>query len=313
MKPVIVTTRRRIDLAARIVTALAVAATALALLARTGWLADLATHFAWQYAAAGLAAAAVLAGLRRPGWTAVAIAVLGVNVYAAWPASSAAASSPNSHPFRVVVSNVFFGNSDHDRVIAFVREARPDAVVFVEVTPQWRRALAVLEKDLPHVRAVDSGRHGVLLMSRVPLTASNTLSVDPDAETMLHVRFHAVSREVDLFAVHANWPLGGRTTQMRNRQLRTLAEHAARAGGPVVIAGDLNVSPYSPWFRDLLERGHLRSAAGRRWIPTWPTFFPPAAIQIDHVLVSPDVGVRAFETGPRVGSDHLPIVADLVF
>jgi endonuclease/exonuclease/phosphatase family metal-dependent hydrolase len=118
---------------------------------------------------------------------------------------------------------------------------------------------------------------------------------------------------VDLFAVHANWPLGSRTTEMRNRQLEALAHHAARAQGPVVIAGDLNISPYSPRFRDMLAAGRLRSAAGQRWIPTWPTFFPPAAIQIDHVLVSPDVGVRGFETGPRVGSDHLPVVADLVF
>jgi endonuclease/exonuclease/phosphatase family metal-dependent hydrolase len=181
------------------------------------------------------------------------------------------------------------------------------------VTPEWRHALAALENDLPHTRAVASGRHGVLLMSRVPLTATDALSVDPRAETMLHARFFAGTREVDLFAVHANWPLGPRTTELRNLQLEALADHAARANGPFVIAGDLNITPYSPHFRNLLDRGRLRTAAGRRWIPTWPTWFPPAAIQIDHVLVSADVGVQEFETGPRVGSDHLPIVADLVF
>jgi endonuclease/exonuclease/phosphatase (EEP) superfamily protein YafD len=34
-------------------------------------------------------------------------------------------------------------------------------------------------------------------------------------------------------------------------------------------------------------------------------------IPIDHFLVSEDVAVTRFETGPRVGSDHLPIVADI--
>ncbi len=313
MKPVIVTMRRRMDLAARTVTALAASATGLALLARTGWIADLATHFAWQYAAAALVAAGVLLALRRPAWTAMAVAVLAVNLYVAWPEEPGAITPPSSHPFRVVVANVFFGNSEHERVIAFVRSARPDAVVFVEVTPEWRRALAALENDLPHAKAVGSGRHGVLLMSRVAFTATNALSVDPRAETMLHARLPAGARNVDLFAVHANWPLGRRTSEFRNRQLEALADHAAREGGPVVIAGDLNVTPYSPRFRDLIDRGRLRSAAGRQWAPTWPTWFPPAAIQIDHVLVSSDVGVRGFETGPRVGSDHLPIVADLVF
>jgi endonuclease/exonuclease/phosphatase (EEP) superfamily protein YafD len=38
---------------------------------------------------------------------------------------------------------------------------------------------------------------------------------------------------------------------------------------------------------------------------------PPAGIQIDHALVSPGVQVRNFRRGPRVGSDHLPVVVDL--
>jgi len=313
VKPVIVTMHRRMDLAARIVTALLAAATGLALLARTGWFADLASHFAWQYAVAALTAAGALAFLRRPGWTGVAVAVLAANLYTAWPHAPGATRPPRSQPFRLVVSNVFFGNSEYERVLEFVRSARPDAVIFNEVTPDWRRALAALESELPYVRAAGSGRHGVLLMSRAPFTATNQLSDDRHGETMLHARLLAGAREVDLFAVHANWPLGPRTTAIRNRQLEALADHGARAHGPVVIAGDLNTSPYSPHFRDLLERGHLRSAAGRHWVPTWPVWCPPAAIQIDQGLVSPDVGVRAFETGPRVGSDHLPIVADLVF
>jgi hypothetical protein len=39
---------------------------------------------------------------------------------------------------------------------------------------------------------------------------------------------------------------------------------------------------------------------------------PPAGIQIDHALVTSHVAVERFGRGPANGSDHRPIVADLV-
>jgi endonuclease/exonuclease/phosphatase family metal-dependent hydrolase len=63
----------------------------------------------------------------------------------------------------------------------------------------------------------------------------------------------------------------------------------------------------------MLAKGNLKSAAqGRGWQPTWPTFLPPAGIQIDHALTGAGVFVTAFRRGSAVGSDHLPIVIDCV-
>ena len=35
-------------------------------------------------------------------------------------------------------------------------------------------------------------------------------------------------------------------------------------------------------------------------------------MRLDHVLVSPDIGVRSVKEGHGQGSDHRPIVAELV-
>jgi len=42
--------------------------------------------------------------------------------------------------------------------------------------------------------------------------------------------------------------------------------------------------------------------------PTWPAQFSLMGIPIDHLLISPELSVHHFTTGPHVGSDHLPVL-----
>ena len=43
--------------------------------------------------------------------------------------------------------------------------------------------------------------------------------------------------------------------------------------------------------------------------PAWPLALPQVAL--DHILVSPELAVAAAGTGPAVGSDHLPVWAQI--
>jgi len=58
----------------------------------------------------------------------------------------------------------------------------------------------------------------------------------------------------------------------------------------------------------------------RRWLwgiipllllswPAWP--WPLPQIALDHIFVSPELTIAAAGTGPAVGSDHLPVWAQL--
>jgi len=45
---------------------------------------------------------------------------------------------------------------------------------------------------------------------------------------------------------------------------------------------------------------------------TWHAHLPAPRIPIDHVLVPPEATVLRREVGPDIGSDHLPIEAEIV-
>jgi endonuclease/exonuclease/phosphatase (EEP) superfamily protein YafD len=114
------------------------------------------------------------------------------------------------------------------------------------------------------------------------------------------------------FAHFAAWPIE--------------AAAARKAGGPVILVGDFNATPYSPRFRTLLKEAGVRVAGPRLfWPATWPVGGPLAALPgwpalrgvvpgllIDHVLVSPRFAVAGFRRGPDIGADHYPLIVDLV-
>lgn len=80
----------------------------------------------------------------------------------------------------------------------------------------------------------------------------------------------------------------------------------------VIIAGDLNTTMWSPYYKRLARDSGLANARkGFGILATWPSFYPFLRIPIDHYLVSPEVRVVDLRMGPKFGSDHRPLVADL--
>jgi endonuclease/exonuclease/phosphatase (EEP) superfamily protein YafD len=316
---------RRGFLAAGVVLTLTLlAATVCASMARHFWLGDLAIHFRVQYAAMGMVGFILLLAVRAPAWALLALAVASWNAMDAAPSlitrpvnlPRVAGEATSGDPVRLRVAsiNVFYANGEHQRVTDFIRRERPDAVVLLEVNAEWRTALAALDKDFPsryHTRG--TGGRGITLLSRVPMKEASVLPIGVRAEPAIQATLSAGGREIRIFAVHTTWPVAPASAGRRNLQLERLAEHARAVTLPLAIVGDMNITPFSPHFQQLLADGRLRSGSeGFGWQATWPTFLPMAGIQIDHALVNSRVAVEHFSRGAPVGSDHLPILADLV-
>jgi endonuclease/exonuclease/phosphatase (EEP) superfamily protein YafD len=104
-------------------------------------------------------------------------------------------------------------------------------------------------------------------------------------------------------------PVSAPFLRKRNEQIEALARYAGKARGPLVMAGDLNLTMWNAAYRPLAEAAGLHNARKGHGIgATWPSVGP--GVPIDHVLATPDVRLRNFRVLSRIGSDHLPVFTE---
>jgi endonuclease/exonuclease/phosphatase (EEP) superfamily protein YafD len=297
--------RRRATRMLLALTAAGALAGTFASLAHLAWWLELFSHFRLQYAVMLAACGVALAALRRPGIGLAALALAAVNTlplvqYFA-PSPQPAGPGPE---LTVVMANVWFRNDDHDRVLHYVTGVAPDVAIFLEATPPWGAALAGLREALPY--QAHAGE--TFVAARKPLSGLRVLPLGDSDSIAVVFAYETGGTPVTVIGAHVNWPLGPGIAASRNRELADLAAIARGAPGPVLLVGDLNVTAFSPAFDALRAGSGLRDCAGGRGLhPTWPAWFPPLWIRIDHCLSGPGLAVTRLASGPWVGSDHFPL------
>jgi endonuclease/exonuclease/phosphatase (EEP) superfamily protein YafD len=303
---------------------LMLAATGLALItvftfaARLWWAFDLFSHFRMQYVLVAVVLLIVALAARAYGSAAVFAAVAlvhGAAIKDLWLGGSVSAE-PGGVPLRLVSANVLAQNRTPEKVLEFVRAADADLVLLLDAGGRdWRQALGQLRDLYPHhAEQAWWARVRVMLFSRWPIIAEEVREAPRSWRPYLVARLAVEGRTLEVVGVHPSSPSpsqpGG--THRRNHELDHIAEVVKDTDAPVIVAGDFNTTPWSPHFGDLLAAAGLRNAAeGKGYIPTWPTWFWPARIPIDHVLLKGPIAVTTVRRGPPVGSDHFPIIADL--
>ncbi|NYG56489.1 endonuclease/exonuclease/phosphatase family protein [Nocardioides perillae] len=275
------------------------------------------------YAVLALAALVTAARRRRRLRTlAAAVVLLALTgVHAAWVAPQlvgAPAVVPDGTPrLRLLALNLLGGGADPQRVVTEAERGDADVLVLSEVTPD---ALARLDaagaaSRWPH-RAGEPGEWvtGTVVLSRVPLGPDRPL---PTGFGSWVVDVRAPGGDLTLLATHPRPPIGDADAWAADH---AVVLDAARAGVDVV-AGDLNATPDHAPLHDYARVG-LRSATeltGAGWAPTWPAqgrvgvgpLRAPRLVQIDHVLVGPELAVTDVRRVSVPGTDHSGVLAAL--
>lgn len=280
----------------------------------TQW--DVLAHFAplWLLAS-GISATTslVFRGWRR--WSLAALGLAGLVTGAALVAPeyfrgtgpTAPADAPGQ--IKLVQFNIWHKNPDPAQALDWLEREDPDIIVIEENT--GRIAKAALARGR---WSVACRRCEVMILSKRPaLEDGYARHKRKPAAPLSWAVFEDAHGRFEVIGVHNAWP----TDADQPIQERRLAEAiAARDHQRLIVVGDFNSAPWSfqrrRWDR---EFGLVRRD---RALPTWPAqtykrlpwpglpFLP-----IDHVYAGPGWATVSVRRGPRLSSDHYPVVVTL--
>ncbi len=284
------------------------------------WLFDLFSPFRLQYAALFLVAFIGLMALRS--WRAGAVvgALFLIHLVAIYPLAFGATEPVGQGPsLRIIQFNVLTSNQEIAQAAAWLGQQNADIIVAQETDLRWAAGLqsSLSGMTMLPTETIRSDNFGMAVFVRDGMETSGLRVVD--ANLLPSITFEASLDRGDssvlVYAVHLLPPTNADAVEVGDEQTDSAVAVLAGHKGPKVLIGDLNATRWSSPYRHILSETNLRDAAdGRGLTGTWPSRLVPltGGITLDHVLVSPEFGVEGRTIGPHLGSDHRPVVVDLV-
>lgn len=237
-------------------------------------------------------------------------------------------------PFTVMTANVGNDRAEPEELVPVIRESGADLIAFQELSDRQAEAIkSELGSEYPHQAVYPGGFAGKALLSRYPILDSKQLhfsEVRPDLKTVIDIG----GSELTLIIAHPPPPRphwrGLKFDRQTWEQITSLAELAVK-NSPAVLLGDFNLADWWGEYAYLRKMG-LKDAfqiAGRdrghtlpRRIGPWKrmlalnrllrrlTFLP--MLRVDYIWYTEPLSCQEAWVGEDTGSDHLPVLAELV-
>jgi endonuclease/exonuclease/phosphatase (EEP) superfamily protein YafD len=222
--------------------------------------------------------------------------------------------------FSIAQLNLRYHNPHSADIFSQLAQADYDIVVLQEIADASVDKLDRVSANYPY--SIGSGslegyssRH--LLLSKWPLSERKVHDLGYVEGRVIDVMVNppGSGQAIRVLALHPGAPRNRELWELRNATLEFVAREVEQAPHQYqLVVGDLNVSPWSTVFRNLLQVSGLQhSGAGYGYMPSW-SLSPHNAITrllgsayIDHCLVSAGLVVRDKQWHIVKGSDHLLI------
>lgn len=299
----------------------------LAQLADVYWLFELLTHFTWHYVLAGFFFAVLLLWSRHRRWAMFAALVAIVHIPFIHGYEGVERKSTGIHGIQeelgILQFNIGSRNNRLEEFYSWLNSHKqlPDIVILIEATSKLEPIVDRMKKSYwPNaITEYQEDNYGLAVLSN---NTDNVLSVEKVGDPYLpSVAIRGFTRDYripySILVAHPPPPVTRTLAEARNRQFDAFIEWLNNEeASNKIIAGDLNVTIWSPEFNKMLQNSAVSNAqAGFGYGGTFPAWLPSIlGIPIDHTLVSPDIAVLDRQTGPgfSLGSDHRPVTTRLL-
>ena len=227
---------------------------------------------------------------------------------------------------RVLTYNVKWAYRDSSAEAADIARFNPDVIQFqdsggvmnsaigealvgyhVEVSGQFivasKLPLAPLQDD--NISFAGSRHHvcrGAIKVGKQWVALYDVHLLSP-REGLIGIRHHSIQPMID--------NIGARLEESRR-----LADYVSAETGPVIVTGDFNAPVQSKVCRYMFNSGlsdaFLNSGFGYGYTYGAFTKAQSSYVRIDHIFYNDRIGAKRCWVGNRVGSDHCPVIADII-
>ncbi|MCF4966559.1 endonuclease/exonuclease/phosphatase family protein [Nostoc sp. CMAA1605] len=295
------------------------------------WPLELISHFRYQYFILSLLASIILFILWRIRYLKhkilflTAILLLGINLVEVLPwylPHNQQITTHTAKPLRILSFNLNIQNQAQDKIVDLVTDSQADIALLLEIDQQ---AFTIIQPQLkpsfPYSFRSPGG--GLALFSKFPIQDARADNFNKKAKHNLVANLAIDNKLITFIGTHPLVPVKPATFHSRNLQLAAIAEYIQNINQPLILAGDFNLTPWSPYYRRFVHKTKLHNTRlGFGILPSWPRpathvnlpywLIPLMNIPIDHCFVSKHFQVVRTYTGGNANSDHAALITELV-
>jgi endonuclease/exonuclease/phosphatase (EEP) superfamily protein YafD len=279
---------------------------------------ELLSHLRFLYFIGLLFIAIMLISCRNRMWTAISLVFCFLNAAAIAPLYMPVSRSEHAKKVSVLQMNLWGGkNRNYKEVFDAIEKSNADVIGLSEVTQTWEQKLVQeLKVKYPYYVTHDSVLEprygGVALFSKYKLDNKKTIQFPSSMRTRIEADIDFPEHKTHFVLCHPKVPKPG--TTFRNDELDSIAESLSTQSLPCILIGDLNCTPFSPYFDKLLSKSGLQdSERGFGIQPTWSLHWPVPLFPIDHLLHASEFITTNRQLLKPVGSDHSPLLVELCY
>ena len=280
-----------------------------------GWPLSLLAHFRLQYIVAALFLLLFALVLKKQRlWALPMVMVIVWQAQYVWQylwiqEPVIATSAPSLQLF---LWNTWHKNHQWQEIEQYVRSQQQDIIVLQETSNTVRQQLFHY-RDEYHVFAI---KDSVILIKKT--SAKTKVQVYPfPVGHAVEIKTILNQRPLSILATHLSPPSSLSYVAARQAQLLAIQTWAKQQTTAHIVLGDLNMTPWSNGYQNLLATTSLNSASlGFGLQVTWPfhnLFTALLAIPLDHCLISPTVTVLNSRTDKALSSNHRPLLTQVQF
>lgn len=241
------------------------------------------------------------------------------------------AAAPAGDHVRLMTYNIKWCLRGVGVIASEVKKNSPDILLMQDANASESK-IDTLRAVLAYRYWIVSGQY--IVASRFPLVDQGVRSIAVDGYPFEFLRCRTIvdGHTVTIFDIHLFTPRGGLTALFhgssdgvrqfqanvvdRLYQSAAVSQNAELEHGPLIIAGDCNAPIQSLVCKVIEQTGlvDVFTRAGRGYGYTYGGFPTHrfSFVRIDHIFVSPDWSPQRCWTGSSDGSEHRPVVCDMV-